>query len=279
MNPGETLTRTWKGRRPRAIFQSRRCRTWHNAEALEEPPCVPPSQGGKKDETPPTFPPPAKGGFTSHPRVLGKQVNSVHAKRRSGCGERPRRGHASAAHSTDDSTERLGPIQPSGAEFAQPCHAHRRVPAQGDDLLEQPPCIQATIGHYGDRRSGIDLVGELSVTTSSARASRSERRLPRGLVEASGKDVQRKTKLKDKTLSGRRRSSHQRKATRGLGQVVTTQANDAAKQVVTSSSRRRCGPLGSRHVPFAEPLADRVEHRSIRGQRMLATAGSRCGSS
>ena len=28
-----------------------------NAEALEEPPCVPPSQGGKKDQTPPTFPP------------------------------------------------------------------------------------------------------------------------------------------------------------------------------------------------------------------------------
>src|SRR5208282_6484328 len=38
-------------------FQSPGCRTWRNAEALEEPPCVSPSQGGKKDQTPSTFPP------------------------------------------------------------------------------------------------------------------------------------------------------------------------------------------------------------------------------
>ena len=74
------------------------------------------------------------------------------------------KGHApalpSAAHSRDELPERLGPIPALGAEFAQPCHAHHWVPAQGDNLLEQPPCIQATIGHYGDRPGGIDLVGQ-----------------------------------------------------------------------------------------------------------------------
>src|SRR5271157_1904262 len=44
--------------------------TWHNAEAPEEPPCVPcvpPSQGGKKDQTPPTFPPPLRRGAPTFP--------------------------------------------------------------------------------------------------------------------------------------------------------------------------------------------------------------------
>ena len=42
-------------------FQSPGWRAWCNAEALEEPPCIPPSQGGKKTRVA-DFPPLAKGG-------------------------------------------------------------------------------------------------------------------------------------------------------------------------------------------------------------------------
>ena len=48
-------TVSWSG------FQAPGCRTWRNAEALEEPPCVPPSQGGKKASRR-RLSPPCEGG-------------------------------------------------------------------------------------------------------------------------------------------------------------------------------------------------------------------------
>ena len=46
----------------RAVFNRLDAEPGATQEALEEPPCVPPSQGGKKDQTPPTFPPLRRGG-------------------------------------------------------------------------------------------------------------------------------------------------------------------------------------------------------------------------
>src|SRR5271157_4344246 len=70
---------------PRITRAMGRPLTWHNAEEPEEPPCVPPSQGGKKDQTPPTFPPLRRGGRGGESRG----ACNASENRSKNCGRKP----------------------------------------------------------------------------------------------------------------------------------------------------------------------------------------------
>ena len=211
----------------------------------------------------------------------GHCATRQHRRDAPACGERPRRGPAKCGPLEGRTARTIGAdSSPRGGTRPAVSRRIHRVPAQGDDLLEQPPCIQATIGHYSDRPGGIDLVGEPAQQLQPLGLPGMRSVAPRDLPgDRDGRPAIDQTQRQDGEPVGEagriQRQGHPR--SRPVLEDPGQQRCETGGDVEFAAVRSRL--LGSRLVPFAEPLADRVVAPADQGTEIATSSSSKLPSS